>query len=94
MTPEQRQELIDRVCRCLFEVANQNPYNPDALKEAGAVVDQIITPLVERAMETIELKKRGAEAVVMLQDLIDGGEECRGMDSAISGVIRKLEWGK
>ncbi len=94
MTPEQRQELIDRVCRCLFEVANQNPYNPDALKEASAVVDQIITPLVERIVEITELKKRGAEAVVMLHNLIDGGDECRGMDGAISDVIRKLEWGK
>jgi hypothetical protein len=41
--------------------------------------------------ELIRLKKRMAEAVVMLHDLIDGGEECRGHDSAISSVIRKLE---
>lgn len=47
--------------------------------------------LAEHGRGIIGLKKRSAEAVVMLQDLIDGGEECRGMDSAISDVIRKLE---
>lgn len=41
--------------------------------------------------ELTRLKKRMAEAVAMLHDLIDGGEECRGYDSALSGVIRKLE---
>lgn len=45
----------------------------------------------EQTRGTIELKKRMAESVAMLHDLIDGGEQCRGMDSAISAVIRKLE---
>lgn len=41
--------------------------------------------------QLIRLKKRMAEAVRMLEDMIDGGEECRGRDSELSEVIRKLE---
>lgn len=51
MKPEQRQELIEQVCRGIFEVANQEPWNPDALKESANVVDQIVAPLVERVIE-------------------------------------------
>ena len=31
------------------------------------------------------------KAVLELHDMIDGGEECRGMDSSISKIIRILE---
>ena len=43
--------------------------------------------------ELIRLKKRMAEAVRLLEDMIDGGEELRGHDQGISEVIRKLEGG-
>lgn len=37
------------------------------------------------------LKERIEAAITKLHLLIDGGEECRGMDSAISEIINTLE---
>lgn len=34
------------------------------------------------------------QALGMLHDMIDGGEECRGRDSEISDIIRLLEQGR
>lgn len=48
-------------------------------------------PAESNVGDLIRLKKRMAEAVAMLHDIIDGGEECRGHDQGISEIIRKLE---
>lgn len=48
----------------------------------------VIYAIGKRAYNT---EKRMAEAVRMLEDMIDGGEECRGYDNAISAVIRHME---
>lgn len=38
-----------------------------------------------------ELNRRITTAIDCLHDMIDGGEECRGLDSQISQIIRILE---
>lgn len=45
--------------------------------------------------EIVSLKKCGAEAVVMLDDILEDGRDSYNQPTeAIRAVIRKLEWGK
>ena len=91
MTLEQRKELVERVYQCIFEEANQNPFNPDALKEANAVVDQIVAPLVETLEKVVcdynglislcqtyglhATKKDAIETVEYIEEILNGKKE-------------------
>ncbi len=46
---------------------------------------------VDNSKSSYALRQTMHEATNLLRDMIDGGEECKGMDAAISEVIRVLE---
>jgi hypothetical protein len=54
----------------------------DLLNELGQQLDTHWEVILEERINT---------AITKLHCLIDGGEECRGMDSALSDIIRTLE---
>lgn len=52
---------------------------------------KIVRTYVDNSNDAHKLRSYMHEAANLLRDVIDGGEECKGMDARISEVIRCLE---
>lgn len=64
--------------------------NEEAKKETLCLV-AVVSDAVKELQEYTKLVKRLHDGLELLYSQIDGGEECRGRDSEISSVIRRLE---
>ena len=85
-----RVEISKNVANSILSNAGPSEKQVIGVISKGQYIPKCSLP-INRKPKRESGEERIKKAIKLLSDMIDGGEECRGMDSQISDVIRALE---